>query len=49
MDAMVEKSNATIALLLKQKEDAVKQSPFYEMYVGPTGGGDRDKWYQYTH
>jgi conjugative transposon TraJ protein len=47
--AMVDQSDAAIAQLLKQKEDAVKQSPFYQMYVGETGSGDRDKWYKYTH
>jgi conjugative transposon TraJ protein len=47
--AMVEKSDATIALLLAQKNEAVKNSPFYEMYAGEGGAGDREKWYQYTH
>jgi len=47
--AMVEKSDATIALLLQKKEEAVKNSPFYEMYVGADGDGNREKWYQYTH
>ena len=47
--AMVEKSDATIALLLQKKEEAVKKSPFYEMYGVYGGLGDREKWYQYTH
>jgi conjugative transposon TraJ protein len=47
--AMVKDSNKSIALLMKQKEDAVKQSGSYQMYVGDDGNGDRDKWYQYTH
>lgn len=47
--AMVENSDAAVALLLKQKEAAVKNSPFYEMYVGEYGDGDREKWYKYTH
>ncbi|ANH81700.1 conjugative transposon protein TraJ [Niabella ginsenosidivorans] len=46
---MVDKSDAAIAVLLKQKEEAVKNSDVYQMYVGPTGEGDRDKWYKYTH
>jgi len=46
---MVEKSDAAIAVLLAQKEEAVKNSDVYQMYVGPTGEGDRDKWYKYTH
>jgi conjugative transposon TraJ protein len=47
--AMVEGSDKAIALLLKQKEEAVKNSPFWQMYVGDAGEGDRDKWYKYTH
>lgn len=46
---MVEKSDAAVEVLLKQKEEAVKNSDVYQMYVGPTGEGDRDKWYKYTH
>jgi len=47
--AMVSNSNSSIALLLKQKEDAIKNSSTYQMYVGDDGNGDRDKWYKYTH
>lgn len=46
---MVEKSDVVVEALLKQKEEAVKNSDVYQMYVGPTGEGDRDKWYKYTH
>lgn len=46
---MVKGSNNSIALLLKQKEDAIKNSSTYQMYVGDDGNGDRDKWYKYTH
>lgn len=46
---MVEKSDVAVEALLKQKEEAVKNSDVYQMYVGPTGEGDRDKWYKYTH
>jgi conjugative transposon TraJ protein len=46
---MVTDSNNSIALLLKQKEDAVKNSSSYQMYVGDDGNGDRDRWYKYTH
>jgi conjugative transposon TraJ protein len=46
---MVHDSDNSIALLLKQKEDAVKHSSAYQMYVGDDGNGDRDKWYKYTH
>jgi conjugative transposon TraJ protein len=46
---MVQDSNTAIAALLKQKEDAVKNSSAYQMYVGTDGNGDQDKWYKYTH
>ena len=47
--AMVGASNKAIEALLKQKEKAIKDSKFYEMYVGEAGSGDSDKWYKYTH
>lgn len=47
--AMVENSDKAIAVLLKQKEEAIKNSDFYDMYVGSNGQGDIDKWYKYTH
>lgn len=47
--AMVDNSNAAIANLLKQKEEAIEESSVWQMYVGENGSGDRDKWYQYTH
>jgi conjugative transposon TraJ protein len=47
--AMVGTSNKAIAALLNEKEKAIKDSKFYEMYVGDTGSGDSDKWYKYTH
>lgn len=47
--AMVKNSNNAIAVLLKMKEDALKKTPTWQMYVGPDGAGDRDKWYRYTH
>ncbi|TKK66336.1 conjugative transposon protein TraJ [Ilyomonas limi] len=47
--AMVTNSDEAVAFLLKQKEEAVKQSYLYQMYVGESGEGDRDKWYEYTH
>jgi conjugative transposon TraJ protein len=47
--AMVEESDAAIAVLLKEKEEAVKRSDHYLMYVGEDGSGDYDKWYRYTH
>lgn len=47
--AMVDNSDAAIANLLKQKEEAIEESSVWQMYVGENGSGDRDKWYQYTH
>lgn len=48
-NAMVNGSNTAIAYLLKLKEDAIRKTPTWQMYVGPDGSGDRDKWYRYTH
>lgn len=48
-DAMVSDSNKAIAALLKQKEEAVKNSKQWQMYVGEDGSGDRATWYKYTH
>jgi conjugative transposon TraJ protein len=47
--AMVTGSNNAIAYLLKLKEEAIKKTPAWQMFVGPDGAGDRDKWYRYTH
>lgn len=47
--AMVTGSNNAIAYLLKLKEEAIKKTPAWQMYVGADGSGDRDKWYRYTH
>jgi conjugative transposon TraJ protein len=46
--SMVSDSDAAITLLLKQKEAAVQNSVFYQMFVGPSGSGDIDKWEQYS-
>lgn len=46
---MVKNSDKAIAVLLKQKEEAIKSSDPWKMYVGITGSGDRDRWYKYTH
>ena len=47
--AMIKDSDKSIAVLLKEKEDLIKKSNVWQMYVGETGAGDRDKWYKYTH
>lgn len=48
-DAMVENSDNAIATLLKQKEEAIKKTELWQIYVGTNGDGDRDRWYRYTH
>ena len=47
--AMVENSDRAIAVLLRQKERAIKKTDQYQMYVGTDGTGDADRWYKYTH
>lgn len=47
--SMVEGSNEAITKLLQQKEDAIKTTDAWQMYVGEDGTGDRGKWYKYTH
>ena len=47
--SMVDNSDKAIATLLKQKEEAIKQTTVWQIYVGESGSGDRDKWYAYTH
>ena len=47
--AMVQDSGKAIAVLLRQKEEAVKKTNAWQMYVGESGSGDRDRWYKYTH
>jgi conjugative transposon TraJ protein len=48
-NAMLEDSQKAVAVLLEKKEEAVKQTEFWQMYVGETGSGDYDKWYKYTY
>lgn len=47
--AMVDGSNKAIELLLKKKQEAIKKTNAWQMYVGESGQGDRDRWYKYTH
>jgi conjugative transposon TraJ protein len=47
--SMVKGSDKAIETLLQQKEEAIKQSDIWKMYVGVDGSGDRDLWYKYTH
>lgn len=46
--ALVSDSDQAIVLLLKQKEAAVQNTAFYQMFVGPGGNGDIEKWEQYA-
>jgi len=47
--AMLNNSDAAITALLKQKEDAIKKTVYWQMFVGSNGEGDKDKWYRYTY
>ncbi|MEZ2338791.1 conjugative transposon protein TraJ [Mucilaginibacter sp. RCC_168] len=47
--AIVSGSNDAVMALLKKKDEAVKNSEQWKMYVGETGSGDANKWYKYTH
>jgi len=31
------------------KEEAIKKTAYWQMYVGQSGSGDRDKWYKYNY
>jgi conjugative transposon TraJ protein len=46
---MVKNSDAAVAQLLKMKEEAIKKTVYWQMYVGESGEGDQDKWYKYYH
>lgn len=47
--AMVTDSDKAVAQLLKMKEEAIKKTAYWQMYVGLNGSGDRDKWYKYHY
>jgi conjugative transposon TraJ protein len=47
--AMVTDSDKAVAQLLLMKEEAIKKTAYWQMYVGPSGDGDRDKWYKYNY
>ena len=46
---MVTDSNKAIEKLLKEKAEAIKSTPEWQMYIGNSGEGNRDEWYKYTH
>jgi conjugative transposon TraJ protein len=48
-NSMVENSNAAIASLLQAKEKALQQTDAWKMFVGPSGEGDRERWYRYEY
>ena len=47
--AMVKDSDKAISRLLAMKEDAIKKTAYWQMYVGPTGLGNQDQWYKYHY
>jgi conjugative transposon TraJ protein len=47
--AMVEGSNKAIGILLQKKEEAIKSTNAWQMYIGEAGNGNQDRWYKYTH
>ena len=48
-DGMVKDSDAAIKALLKHKEEELKKSTKWKVFVGEDGGGNREEWYKYTH
>ena len=46
---MVRDSDKAIETLLEQREAALRQTSEWQVYVGETGGGDRERWYKYAH
>ena len=42
--SLVEGSNKAIGLLLQKKEEAIKSTNSWQMYVGESGNGDQDRW-----
>lgn len=47
--SLVKDSDKAISVLLKRKEEAIKKTSAWQMYIGESGQGDRDRWYKYTH
>jgi len=45
---MVTDSDKAVTQLLKMKEEAIKTTLYWQMYVGASGNGDRSKWYKYN-
>lgn len=47
--SVVKNSDEAVAQLLKMKGEAIKNTTYWQMYVGPSGSGDREKWYKYNY
>ena len=47
--AMVEGADKAVAVLLQKKEEAIMKTDTWQIYVGESGNGDRDRWYKYTY
>lgn len=47
--AMVDQSHQVVELLLKEKEEALKQTPQWQIFVGEGGEGNREQWYTYKY
>ncbi len=46
---MVDKTNASVQVLIEQRQEALKGTKDYKMYGINEGEGDRDVWMTYTH
>lgn len=46
---MVDNSNAAVEKLLAMKQEAIKETDYWQMYVGQGGNGDRERWYKYYY
>ncbi|HSF55295.1 MAG TPA: hypothetical protein VLA71_16190, partial [Algoriphagus sp.] len=48
-DRMMANSQLGIDQLIAAKQEAMKNGKFWNMYVGESGSGDRDLWYDYAN
>ena len=46
---LVSNADVAVAKLLAMKQEAIKKTAYWQMYVGESGSGDRNKWYKYTY
>lgn len=46
--AMLDNSDQAIKVLLQRKQEAAKDSRYWQMFQGEGGQGDREKWLKYT-